>query len=127
MLDFYDDPDFVRDLMDFVVEIELGFAKAQIEAGVEIMGIGDPASSLVGPRFYKDLVFANQKKMIDGIHAMGARVRLHICGDTRHIHEGLGRVGPISSTKTRWLLSTRRAARWDLKRCCWATSIPCAF
>jgi MtaA/CmuA family methyltransferase len=93
MLDFYDDPDFVRDLMDFVVEMELGFAKAQIEAGVEIMGIGDPVSSLVGPRFYNDLVFANQKKMIDGIHAMGARVRLHICGDTRHIHEGLGRVG----------------------------------
>jgi len=93
MLDFYDDPDFVRDLMDFVVQMELGFAKAQIEAGVDLMGIGDPASSLVGPRFYTDFVFANQKKMIDGIHALGARVRLHICGDTRHMAEGLGRVG----------------------------------
>lgn len=93
MLDFYDDPGFVRDLMDFVVEMELAFAKAQVEAGVDIMGIGDPASSLVSPRFYGDLVFPNQKKMIDGIHAMGARVRLHICGDTRHIQEGLGRVG----------------------------------
>jgi MtaA/CmuA family methyltransferase len=93
MLDFYDDPDFVRDLMDFVVEMELGFAKAQIEAGVDIMGIGDPASSLVGPRFYSDIVFANQKKMIEGIHALGARVRLHICGDTRHMAEGLGHVG----------------------------------
>ncbi len=93
MMDFYDDPDFVRDLMDFVVEMELRFAKAQIEAGVDIMGIGDPASSLISRRFYDDLVFQNHKKMIVGIHAMGARVRLHICGDTRHIQEGLGRVG----------------------------------
>ncbi len=93
MLDFYDDPEFVRELMDFVVQMELCFAQAQIEAGVDIMGIGDPASSLVSPRFYNEFVFANQKKMIDGIHALGARVRLHICGDTRHIAEGLGRVG----------------------------------
>jgi len=79
--------------MDFVVQMELGFARAQIEAGVDVMGIGDPASSLVSPSFYKDFVFTKQKKMVDGIHAMGARVRLHICGDTRHIAEGLGRVG----------------------------------
>lgn len=93
MLDFYHDPVFVRDLMDFVVQMELSFARAQIEAGVDIIGIGDPASSLVGPGFYKDFVFPNQKKMVNGIHALGARVRLHICGDTRHIAEGLGRVG----------------------------------
>lgn len=93
MLDFYDDPGFVRDLMDFVVQMELGFARAQIEAGVDVMGIGDPASSLISPGFYNDFVFARQKKMVDGIHAMGARVRLHICGDTRHIAGGLGRVG----------------------------------
>jgi len=93
MLDFYDDPDFVRELMDFVVQVELGFAKAQIEVGVDIMGIGDAASSLVGPRFYNDFVFANQKNMVDRIHALGARVRMHICGDTRHIAADLGRLG----------------------------------
>jgi MtaA/CmuA family methyltransferase len=93
MLDFYDNPNFVRDLMDFAVAMELCFAKAQIEAGVDIMGIGDAAASLIGPRLYHDFVFANEKKMIDELHAMGARVRLHICGDTRHIQESLGRLG----------------------------------
>jgi MtaA/CmuA family methyltransferase len=93
MMDFYDDPGFVRDLMDFVVEMELSFAQAQVEAGVDIVGIGDPASSLVGPGFYNDLVFPNQKKMVAGIHAMGARARLHICGDTRHIVDGMARLG----------------------------------
>jgi len=93
MLDFYDDPVFVLQLMNFVVEIELGFAKAQIEAGADLVGIGDAAASLLSPRFYHDLVFPNQKRMADGIHALGARVRLHICGDTRHILDGMGRVG----------------------------------
>jgi uroporphyrinogen-III decarboxylase len=47
MLDFYDDPAFVRDLMDFVGEMELRFARARIEAGVDLMGMGNPAASLV--------------------------------------------------------------------------------
>ena len=43
MLDFYDDPQFVRDLFDFVLELELRFAKAQVDAGAESIGIGDAA------------------------------------------------------------------------------------
>jgi len=30
---------------------------------------------------------------VDGIHKMGAAVRLHICGDTRKILEGMSRLG----------------------------------
>ena len=41
MLDLYDDPGFVRDLFDFVVEMELQYARAQIDAGAEIIGIGE--------------------------------------------------------------------------------------
>lgn len=93
MLDFYDDAEFVLELMDFVVEMELRFARAQVEAGADIIGIGDAAASLISARLYHDLVFPRQKKMADGIHALGARVRLHICGDTRHILEGMGQVG----------------------------------
>jgi MtaA/CmuA family methyltransferase len=93
MMDFYDDQEFVRDLMDFVVEVELRFAKAQVEAGADMVGIGDAAASLISSRFYDDLVFPRQKKLADAIRAAGALARLHICGDTRHILEGMGRVG----------------------------------
>src|SRR5215813_3911347 len=50
MLDFFDDPQFVRDLFAFVVEMELQFAREQIRAGVDLIGIGDAAASLVGPQ-----------------------------------------------------------------------------
>jgi MtaA/CmuA family methyltransferase len=93
MLDFYDDPAFVRDLFEFVVEMELPFALAQVEAGVDLMGVGDAAASLVGPVIYEEFVWPYEKKLVDGLHAMGTRVRLHICGNTRRILAGMGRLG----------------------------------
>lgn len=93
MLDFYDDPAFVHDLFEFVVEMELGYAKAQIEAGADLIGIGDAAASLVGPKFYEEFVWPYEKMLVDGLHALGTRVRLHICGNTSRILNGMGRLG----------------------------------
>jgi MtaA/CmuA family methyltransferase len=93
MLDVYDDPGFVADLFAFVVEMELGWAKAQIEAGADLIGIGDAAASLVNPQTYAEMVWPFEKKMVDAIHRMGARVRMHNCGNTRLILEKVGRLG----------------------------------
>lgn len=93
MLDFYDDPEFVRDLFDFVVEMELVFAKAQIDAGVDILGMGDAAASLVGPQIYEQFILPYEVKMVAAIHEMGGRVRLHICGNTSRILAGMGATG----------------------------------
>ena len=93
MTDFADDPAFVRDLFAFAVEMELAFARAQIEAGADLIGVGDAAASLVGPRIYNEFVQPFERELVEGIHALGARVRLHICGRTRRLFEGMGRVG----------------------------------
>jgi MtaA/CmuA family methyltransferase len=93
MLDFYDDPPFVRELFEFVVEMELRFARAQVEAGADLIGIGDAAASLVGPQIYEEFVWPYEKKLVDGLHALGTRVRLHICGNTRFALAAMGRLG----------------------------------
>ncbi|MCC7155418.1 MAG: hypothetical protein IT161_12650 [Bryobacterales bacterium] len=93
MLDFPDDPGFVTDLFEFVVAMELSFARAQIEAGAALIGIGDAAASLVGPRIYEQFVLPYEQKLIEGIRAMGCKTRLHICGNTRRILNGMGRTG----------------------------------
>jgi len=93
MLDFFDDPHFVRDLFEFVLEMELRFAKVQVEAGADIIGLGDAAASLVGPHVYEEFVWPFEKRLVDGLHALGTKVRLHICGNTRSILEGMGRLG----------------------------------
>ncbi len=93
MLDLYDDPAFVRDLFEFVVEMALRYGRAQIDAGADIIGIGDAAASLVGPKFYEQFVWEPEKKLVEGLQAMGAKVRLHICGNTKMIVDGMGRLG----------------------------------
>lgn len=93
MLDFFDDPAFVRDLFAFVVEMELRFAREQLKAGADVIGVGDAAASLVGPDIYDEFVWPYEKKLVDGIHALGGKVRLHICGNTRRILEGMGKLG----------------------------------
>ncbi|MGO8720252.1 MAG: uroporphyrinogen decarboxylase family protein [Acidobacteriaceae bacterium] len=93
MVDFSDDAAFVAALFDYSVELATGFAAAQVEGGADVIGIGDPPASLVGPRIYKEQVWSWQKKLVDAIHAKGAKVRLHICGNTRRILANLGELG----------------------------------
>jgi len=93
MTDFGDDPIFVNDLMEFVVDMELKFARVQVEAGADIIGMGDAAASLVGPRIYENVVWPFEKRMVDALHEMGTRVRLHICGNTRRLLGAMGRLG----------------------------------
>lgn len=81
MMDFYEDPGFVRDLFEFCTQMGLLFAKYQIDAGADIIGIGDAAASLIGPQLYEEFVFPYEKRLIDGIHDMRSKVRLHICGN----------------------------------------------
>ena len=57
MMDFFEQPGFVRDLFDFVIEMELAFAQAQKDAGADLMGVGDAAASLVGPQLYEEFVW----------------------------------------------------------------------
>ena len=94
MIDFSDDPAFVHDLFEsHTGELRIRFAAAQIKAGADIIGVGDAAASLVGPRIYNEFVWPWEKRLVDAIHANGGRVRLHICGNTRRILEGMGKLG----------------------------------
>lgn len=93
MLDFHDDPRFVEDLMDFCIATEINYARAQAEAGATLIGIGDAAASLIGPRLYRDFGLPREKKLVAAIQALGVPARLHICGNTRRIVAGMGETG----------------------------------
>jgi len=93
MLDFFDDPAFARDLLAFSASMELAFAREQVEAGADLIGVGDAASSLIGPALFHDFVLPLECALVTGIQALGARVRLHICGKTRKIFGGMAKTG----------------------------------
>ena len=93
MIDFFDDPDFVRDLFEFNLQMGVQFARAQVEAGVDVIGVGDAAASLIGPQLYEEFVWPFEKRLVDELHAMGTRVRLHICGNICSLLNPIGKLG----------------------------------
>ena len=92
MMDFYDDSDFIHELFEFTLQMGLQFARAQVEAGIDLIGVGDAAASLLGPQIYEQFVWSYEKRLVEGLHAMGARVRLHICGNINAILEKVGQL-----------------------------------
>lgn len=111
MLDFFDDPGFVRDLLAFVLELGLRFARAQVEAGADLIGIGDAAASLIGPGLYREFVLPCEQALVDGVHEMGARVRLHICGSTRKLLPDLGGLS-VDILDLDWMVPVAEARAW---------------
>ncbi|MBI5393976.1 MAG: uroporphyrinogen decarboxylase [Verrucomicrobia bacterium] len=93
MMDTFDDPAFVNDLFAFTMDMEIAFAKVQVQAGADTIGIGDAAASLVSEETYRTMILPHEKRLVDAIHAMGAKVRLHICGRTTHEVNDMGTLG----------------------------------
>jgi len=79
------DPDFCNRLMDKCVITAKDFAKAQIEAGCTIMGIGDAICSQIDKDTYDIFVKHRHMELFSFIRSMGAKVNLHICGDITHL------------------------------------------
>ncbi len=92
-MNLYDEPEAMEQLMNTCMEQSLAFAKAQIQAGADIIGMGDAASSLIGPSLYEEFALPYQQKMIQAIHEMGAKVKLHICGDLNPVLEYVAKTG----------------------------------
>jgi MtaA/CmuA family methyltransferase len=93
MMDYYDEPDFIHGLASFAVDNALAFAKAQIAAGADIIGVGDAAASLTSREIYDEFIHPHEKRLIDGIHAAGGLVRLHVCGRTSHLLDAFATLG----------------------------------
>jgi MtaA/CmuA family methyltransferase len=93
LVDLMEDQPFCADLMDRCVETGIDFARAQIAAGADTVGIGDAIASQVSPRIYNKLIQPREKRLVQAIQAMGALVRLHICGNITHLLPGIADLG----------------------------------
>ena len=85
LVDLIDDESYVCQLMDVCTEFAVDFAKAQISAGCDTIGIGDAIASQVSDDIYSKLIWSREKKLVDAIHHAGGFARLHICGNTNHL------------------------------------------
>ncbi|MFC1607668.1 uroporphyrinogen decarboxylase family protein [Candidatus Latescibacterota bacterium] len=87
------EPDFVRLLMDKCLITAKDFARAQIEAGCDVIGVGDAICSQISLDLYSDFVLQLHRELFDYIHSHGALVKLHICGNIGHLLPKIGETG----------------------------------
>ena len=81
MLDLLDRPEVFDQAAEVLVANGIEFARRQVAAGADTIGVGDAAASVIGPRLYRRLVLPWERRLVDGIHEAGGLVKLHICGD----------------------------------------------
>jgi MtaA/CmuA family methyltransferase len=93
MMDVVLRPEWVEELLEICVETAIAFARAQVEAGADIIGLGDAVGSLVSPAMYRRFALPYEKRIFEAVHEMGAIARLHICGDTNRIVAGMVETG----------------------------------
>lgn len=82
MLDFVDDPDFVRDLLAFCADVAIAYAPAQIAAGADTIGMSDAAAGLIGPNLYAEFLWPEQHRVLTTLRHRHPDVllRQHMCG-----------------------------------------------
>lgn len=80
-MDLVDAPELFHQAAGPILEVAIAFARAQLAAGADFIGIGDAAASVLGPELYAAHVLPHERRLIAAIHEAGGRVKLHICGN----------------------------------------------
>ena len=94
LLNLIMEPDLVKILIDKTTVTAREFAKAQVEAGCDIIGMGDAICSQISDDQYREYVKDKHREIVDYIHSLGAAVKIHICGDITHLLPDLKDVKP---------------------------------
>lgn len=85
MIDLVQHPEWVEELLELCTQVAIDFAKAQLEAGADIIGLGDAVASLISPEMYKRFALPYEKRIFDSVRDNSGISRLHICGNTSRI------------------------------------------
>ncbi len=85
MTDLVRRPEWLTELLEICAEVEIAFARAQVEAGADIIGLGDAVCSQISPKMYRQFALPYEQRIFAAVRAMGAVGRLHICGNTTRL------------------------------------------
>jgi uroporphyrinogen decarboxylase len=110
LVDLAEDEEYLEELFEIIFAQQKCFAKAQIDAGADFIGVGNAVASLVGPVLYEKYGLARDRAIVDYIHEQGAGVKLHICGNITKLLELLLQVEP-DILDIDWMVDFGRAAQ----------------
>jgi MtaA/CmuA family methyltransferase len=93
MVMMFENPALAHRVLEFATALEIEFGRAQLAAGADLIGAGDAAASTLGPKQFAEFAAPYEKRVVEGIHAAGSLIKLHICGNTTHVLDQMAAVG----------------------------------
>lgn len=109
LAELYDRPEWVVDLLEICCEQEIAFARAQVQAGADIIGLGDAIASQISPKMYRKFALPYEQRIFTAVHELGAVARLHICGDISRLLKDMFASG-ADIIDIDWMVDIRQAA-----------------
>jgi MtaA/CmuA family methyltransferase len=110
LMDLHDRPEWVQDLLEICAEVEITFARAQVQAGADMIGLGDAIASQISPKAYPKFALPYEQRILAAVHEAGALARLHICGNTTHLLALMAQSG-ADVIDVDWMVDLRLAAQ----------------
>jgi [methyl-Co(III) methanol-specific corrinoid protein]:coenzyme M methyltransferase len=108
------DPEGAHRALDYVTDLLVEYARLALAAGATAIAIGDPTATgeILGPKMFEAFALRHLNELTDRVHALGAPVILHICGD-------LKRVRARRASRSRRPARRQRASRCPRAPPCW--------
>ncbi|HEY5975923.1 MAG TPA: uroporphyrinogen decarboxylase family protein [Geobacteraceae bacterium] len=74
-------------VLAYVSEFLIAFGRLLVESGASAICIGDPTATgeILGPKMFADYAVTYLNRVIDGLHATGVPVLVHICGEMKAV------------------------------------------
>jgi uroporphyrinogen decarboxylase len=97
MLDFYDAPGFVRDLLNAIADYNLAQVDKACTFDIDAVYFGDDWGTQrglqIGPQLWREFLYPVLKRMYAAVHARGKTVFIHSCGKVDELFDDLIAIG----------------------------------
>jgi len=97
LLDFYNNPDFVHELLDAICNYNLAQIDKALEYDIDSVYFGDDWGQqhglIMGYDLWKEFIFPRLKRMYEHVRNAGKFVMIHSCGDVDELFDDLISIG----------------------------------
>jgi uroporphyrinogen decarboxylase len=97
MMDFYDHPDFVRNLLNAIADYNIAQIRQALTHDIDAVYFGDDWGQQrglqMGPRLWHEFIYPVLRRMYAAVHAAGKYVFIHSCGDVDELFDDLIEIG----------------------------------
>ncbi len=97
MMDFYDHPEFVRELMNTIADYNIAQVQEAVKYDIDAIHFGDDWGTQrglqMGPALWREFIYPALKRMYGVVHDAGKYVSIHSCGKVDELFDDLVGIG----------------------------------